>query len=58
MVLFVPVCNSLLHSFSGLKLNVQSQIATMPFRRPADTDPEAVRGHLGWCLVSIEGLFY
>ena len=24
-----------------LKLNVQSQIATMPFRRPADTDPEA-----------------
>ena len=25
----------------GLKLNVQSQITTMPFRRPADTDPEA-----------------
>jgi len=25
----------------GLKLNVQSQIATMPFRRPADTDSEA-----------------
>jgi len=25
----------------GLKLNVQSQIATMPFRQPADTDPEA-----------------
>jgi len=25
----------------GLKLNVQSQIATMPFRRPANTDPEA-----------------
>ena len=25
----------------GLKLNVQSQIATMPFRRPADTDLEA-----------------
>ena len=25
----------------GLKLNIQSQIATMPFRRPADTDPEA-----------------
>jgi len=25
----------------GLKLNVQSQIATMPFERPADTDPEA-----------------
>jgi len=25
----------------GLKLNVQSQIATMPFGRPADTDPEA-----------------
>jgi len=24
-----------------LKLNVQSQIATMPFGRPADTDPEA-----------------
>jgi len=24
-----------------LKLNVQSQIATMPFRRPADTDLEA-----------------
>ena len=28
-------------SHRGLKLNVQSQIATMPFRRPADTDPEA-----------------
>jgi len=25
----------------GLKLNIQSQIATMPFGRPADTDPEA-----------------
>jgi len=25
----------------GLKLNVQSEIATMPFGRPADTDPEA-----------------
>jgi len=25
----------------GLKLNVQSQIATIPFRRPADTDLEA-----------------
>jgi len=25
----------------GLKLNVQSQIATMPFRRPTDTDLEA-----------------
>jgi len=25
----------------GLKLNVQSQIATMPFRQPADTDLEA-----------------
>jgi len=25
----------------GLKLNVQSQIATMPFGQPADTDPEA-----------------
>jgi len=25
----------------GLKLNIQSQIATMPFRQPADTDPEA-----------------
>jgi len=25
----------------GLKLNVQSQIATMPFGRPADTNPEA-----------------
>jgi len=25
----------------GLKLNVQSQIATMPFRRPANTDLEA-----------------
>ena len=24
-----------------LKLNVQSQITTMPFERPADTDPEA-----------------
>jgi len=24
-----------------LKLNVQSQIATMPFGRPADTDPQA-----------------
>ena len=24
-----------------LKLNVQSQIATMPFGQPADTDPEA-----------------
>jgi len=24
-----------------LKLNVQSQIATMPFGRPADMDPEA-----------------
>jgi len=24
----------------GLKLNIQSQIATMPFGRPADTDPE------------------
>jgi len=25
----------------GLKLNVQSQIATMPFGQPADIDPEA-----------------
>ena len=25
----------------GLKLNVQSQITTIPFERPADTDPEA-----------------
>jgi len=25
----------------GLKLNIQSQIATMPFGRPADTNPEA-----------------
>jgi len=25
----------------GLKLNVQSQIATMPFRQSANTDPEA-----------------
>ena len=25
----------------GLKTNIQAQIATMPFRRPADTDPEA-----------------
>jgi len=25
----------------GLKLNIQSQIATMPFGQPADTDPEA-----------------
>jgi len=25
----------------GLKLNIQSQTAIMPFRRPADTDPEA-----------------
>jgi len=25
----------------GLKLNVQSQITTMPFGQPADTDPEA-----------------
>jgi len=56
MVLFVPVRNSLLHPFTagytdpqtlvvkfrcGLKLNVQSQIATMPFGQPADTDPEA-----------------
>jgi len=24
----------------GLKLNIQSQIATMPFGRPADTDLE------------------
>jgi len=25
----------------GLQLNIQSQIATMPFGRPADMDPEA-----------------
>jgi len=25
----------------GLRLNIQSQIATMPFRRPTDTDLEA-----------------
>jgi len=25
----------------GLRTNIQSQIATMPFRRPADTDPKA-----------------
>ena len=25
----------------GLKLNIQSQITTMPFGRPADTNPEA-----------------
>ena len=25
----------------GLKVNIQGQIATMPFGRPADTDPEA-----------------
>jgi len=25
----------------GLKLNIQSQIATMPFGRPANTNPEA-----------------
>jgi len=25
----------------GLKLNIQSQIATMPFEQPTDTDPEA-----------------
>jgi len=25
----------------GLRMNIQSQIATMPFGRPADTDPEA-----------------
>jgi len=25
----------------GLKMNIQGQIATMPFERPADTDPEA-----------------
>jgi len=25
----------------GLRTNIQSQIATMPFGRPADTDPEA-----------------
>jgi len=25
----------------GLKTNIQSQIATMPFGRSADTDPEA-----------------
>ena len=23
----------------GLKLDIQNQIATMPYRRPADTDP-------------------
>jgi len=27
--------------FRGLKTNIQSQIATMPFGQPADTDPEA-----------------
>jgi len=25
----------------GLRMNIQGQIATMPFGRPADTDPEA-----------------
>ena len=25
----------------GLKLGIQNQIATMPYRRPADTDPDA-----------------
>jgi len=25
----------------GLKLNIQSQITTMPFGQPTDTDPEA-----------------
>jgi len=25
----------------GLRLNIQSQIATMPFGRPVDMDPEA-----------------
>ena len=25
----------------GLRMNIQSQITTMPFGRPADTDPEA-----------------
>ena len=27
--------------YRGLKLNIQSQIATMPFRWPIDTDPGA-----------------
>ena len=25
----------------GLKMNIQGQITTMPFRQPANTDPEA-----------------
>jgi len=25
----------------GLKLGIQNQIATMPYERPADTDPDA-----------------
>ena len=25
----------------GLRLGIQNQIATMPYRRPADTDPDA-----------------
>ena len=25
----------------GLKLGIQNQIATMPYRRPTDTDPNA-----------------
>jgi len=25
----------------GLRLGIQNQIATMPYRRPADTDPNA-----------------
>ena len=27
--------------YQGLKLNVQSQITTMPFEQPADTNPKA-----------------
>jgi len=27
--------------FSGLRLGIQNQIATMPYRQPADTDPDA-----------------
>jgi len=25
----------------GLRIEIQNQIATMPYRRPADTDPDA-----------------
>ena len=31
----------------GLRLGIQNQIATMPYRRPADTDPDALKGAKG-----------